>query len=285
MKGRNKHMKNLVQFLLSILFLQSFMACGGNYNINIKGRDRTIVVPNTASMQPPYESNGQSPPRRYVVRMSDGKLDWEVELPESANGYELRIPFQGGQKGPLQHQGEGMTSGDKALVDHLRKNHPDYQNEKEGVFNSQDSQTPQTPQNPQNPQNPQTPQTPQIPQADAINPASIEKPISSTNSNIDPTQPAPSRQSYLVGLEQAKQLFNQGKFEMSLVVLGSLNDDYPNDIKILSMMGTLWLKMNRPELARTYWENVLRMDPQNRSIIEALKQINQTSNINRQESE
>ncbi len=143
----------------------------------------------------------------------------------------------------------------------------------------------QNPQTPQNPQNPQTPQTPQIPQADAINPAGIEKPISSTNSNIDPTQPAPSRQSYLVGLEQAKQLFNQGKFEMSLVVLGSLNDDYPNDIKILSMMGTLWLKMNRPELARTYWENVLRMDPQNRSIIEALKQINQTSNINGQESE
>jgi hypothetical protein len=35
--------------------------------------------------------------------------------------------------------------------------------------------------------------------------------------------------------------------------------------------------MNRPELARNYWEQVLRMDPQNRSIIEALKQLNQSS--------
>lgn len=249
--------------VLFLLFLMTCMACGGNYNINIKGRERTIVVPNTASMQPPYESNGQSPPRRYVVRMSDGKLDWELELPESATGYELRIPFQGGQKDPLHYQGQGMTAGDKVLLEHLRKNHPDYQNEKEGVFTKpSDSSQNSTASSNQSASNDQ----------------------SNPKNNLDPTQPAPSRQSYLVGLEQAKQLFNQGKFEMSLVILSALNEDYPNDIKILSMMGTLWLKMNKPELARTYWENVLKMDPQNRTIIEALKQINQNQSLNEQEN-
>jgi hypothetical protein len=250
-------MKFLMPTMGLLLILQQ-LACGGNYNINIKGRDKTIVVPNTASMQPPYESNGQSPPRRYVVRMSDGKLDWEIELPESANGYELRIPFQNKSPNQSMYDGDQMTAADKALVGHLRQNHPSYQNEQEGIHvdPANPQQNPQNPELPQqNPQNPQNPEPQQNPQQN----------------------PAPSRQSYLVGLEKAKQLFTAGKYELSLVALSSLNEDYPNDIKILSMIGTLWMKMNKPELARGYWEQVLRMDPENRSIIEALKQINSRS--------
>ena len=56
------------------------------------------------------------------------------------------------------------------------------------------------------------------------------------------------------------------------------------DAMHVSKKKLLWLKMNKPELARTYWENVLKMDPQNRTIIEALKQINQNQSLNEQEN-
>ena len=78
-----------------LLIVGGSVGCGsGNWTINVEGREKTIVVPSTASTQPAYNSTGAPPPRRYVVRMSDGNLDWEVELPEVATGYELRIPFK-----------------------------------------------------------------------------------------------------------------------------------------------------------------------------------------------
>jgi hypothetical protein len=41
------------------------------------------------------------------------------------------------------------------------------------------------------------------------------------------------------------------------------------------MMGTLYLKVGQEELAREYWERVLQIDPTNKTVIEALKQLNQ----------
>jgi hypothetical protein len=40
------------------------------------------------------------------------------------------------------------------------------------------------------------------------------------------------------------------------------------------MMGTLWLQLGRRELARETWERVLQIDPENRAVIEALRQLN-----------
>lgn len=46
---------------------------------------------------------------KYVMRLAEGGRVWEVELPESAGGYEMRVPLAGG---PL----EQMTQADEELL-------------------------------------------------------------------------------------------------------------------------------------------------------------------------
>jgi len=46
-----------------------------------------IVVPSTASPQPPDQSHGTIPSRRHEVRISNGSQDREVAFPAVASGY------------------------------------------------------------------------------------------------------------------------------------------------------------------------------------------------------
>jgi tetratricopeptide (TPR) repeat protein len=85
---------------------------------------------------------------------------------------------------------------------------------------------------------------------------------------------APYRPSYLLGINEVQELFQAGKFELAMVRVTELEKAYPNDAKLLSMMGTLWLQLGRRELARETWERVLQIDPENRAVIEALRQLN-----------
>lgn len=218
-------------------------ACGsGNWNINIEGRDKTIVVPSTASVQPPYASDGSPPPRRYVIRMSDGSLDWEVELPEVATGYELRIPFKDKRRGEANRGGvsfgdtEGLTEADKEIIAAMRRRNLD--TESEGVFDER---------------------------GQPLDGRSV--------AGRKSAEPAPARQSYIKGIEKARSLFESRKYEMALLALKELDRDYPNDLQIKSMLGTLWLQLNQPDLAREAWESALKIDPQNKSLIEALRQL------------
>ncbi|MFB6372015.1 MAG: sensor histidine kinase [Bradymonadaceae bacterium] len=47
-----------------------------------------VVVPSAATQAPEYEGDGSIPEQRYVIRMSDGQRDWEVQFPEVATGYD-----------------------------------------------------------------------------------------------------------------------------------------------------------------------------------------------------
>jgi hypothetical protein len=223
-------------------------ACGsGDWTINVKGRDKVIVVPSSASIQPAYPGDGSPPPRRYVVRMSDGTLDWEVELPEVATGYELRIPFKKDKPGDPQRGGvsfgstEGLTSADKELIAAMRRRN--LGTESEGLFNEQGEPLDGRPQG----------------QAGADQAKSAA--------------PAPARQSYMKGVQKARELFEARKYELALLALKELDTDYPNDLQIKSMLGTLWLQLNQPDLAREAWEAALKLDPQNKTLIQALKQL------------
>ena len=95
-------------------------------------------------------------------------------------------------------------------------------------------------------------------------------------SKIDSSRKAPSRDSYLLGLEKARQFFKNKKYELALIKLKQLDEQYPNDVTIKSMIGTLWLQLNQPELARESWEDALKINPKNASIRQALKQLNGT---------
>lgn len=246
--------------------------CGSNLTLNLEGRQRTIVVPTHAVVQPEQRSDGTPPPRKYVVRMSDGQLDWEVELPEVATGYELRIPFRGersaGAGGISYENGAPLTRADQELISSLRRTNPDM--EGEGVYDDQGRGVGEA----------ERAQQAQKSSTQTTDQPADRPPTTTDQGQRDPrsdAQPARTRQSYLVGLEKARQLFNARKYELAIIALKSLDEDYPNDITIKSMLGTLWLQLNQPTLAREAWEAALKIDPNNRSVIQALKQLEQAT--------
>ena len=247
----------------TLLTIVCISACGSNLTLNVEGRQRTIVVPTHAVVQPERQSNGTPPPKRYVVRMSDGNLDWEVELPEVATGYEIRIPFKGqrpGGAGQLEYENNTpLTAADKALIKSLRRENPDM--ESEGIFDGSGNGLDEVSKKRQK----------------------IKRGNSSTKKD-GKAQQSKSRQSYLMGLEKARQLFKARKYELAMIALKSLDQDYPNDVTIKSMLGTLWLQLNQPVLAREAWEAALKINPNNRAVIEALKQL-QTATQNADSSQ
>lgn len=235
--------------LLIALTLLVGVGCGSNLTLNVEGRQRTIVVPTHAVIQPDRQKDGSVPPRRYVVRMSDGNLDWEMELPEVATGYEIRIPFKGSAPagaGRLEYENSApLTAADKELIKSLRRENPDM--ESEGVFTESGQPI------------------------DEASKAKAKR--SGVKKNQSKKTQSRSRQSYLVGLEKARQLFKARKYELAMIALKSLDQDYPNDLTIKSMLGTLWLQLNQPVLARESWEAALKINPNNRTVIQALKQL------------
>src|SRR3954451_23030134 len=54
-----------------------------------------VRVPPELLRGSPYTASGESPRTRYVVRMTDGQRDWEIQLPEIATAYEVKVPLAG----------------------------------------------------------------------------------------------------------------------------------------------------------------------------------------------
>ena len=222
---------------------------------------KVIVVPSSATSAPPYRGDGSPPPRRYVVRMSDGQRDWEVEFPESATGYQLRIPL-GAKEGGVQVEGDALTAADKEMLENLRRKNVAV--EREGIYERGKNKADPPGADPE-------------PGSELVDPEQAPGP----GGKIDPwagreDAPAPTRKSYFLGLENVKKLYQAGRYEMAIVVLKDLEQSYPDDTRIMAMMGTLYLKLGQPDLAREYWEGVLEIDPQDRVVLEALKQLGAT---------
>ena len=244
-------------------FALGALACSSSSSVPETDK-RVIVVPSTASSAPPYRGDGSPPTRRYVVRMSDGARDWEVEFPESATGYQLRIPLKskGMQDGVLA-EGQALTEADKELLETLRRRNVGM--EREGVYEDGTNAADDPSRN----------------QLGTPAPgAELDGGAAGATGGVDPwagteDQPAPTRRSYFLGVENVKKLYRAGRYEMAIVMLKDLDGDYPDDPTILSMMGTLYLKVGQPELARDYWERVLQIDPNERAVIEALRRLNQ----------
>lgn len=205
-----------------------------------------VVVPSAATSTPQYNGNGAIPPQRYVVRMSDGSRDWEVEFPEVARGYEVRIPLDDddSRSADVRNDHQSLTRADRELLEHLRRNDPDY--ERSGIY------------------------------ADGENILDRQENGDSDDDDRDggdEDRPAPSRPSYLRGLEQVQRLFDARQYEAAMIQLVNLEEAYPNDVRIKSMKGTLWLRLGRESLARDAWEQVLQIDPDNEPVQEALRRL------------
>ena len=249
-----------------ILTALSLLGCSSD---DVVESSKVIVVPSTATSSPPYRGDGSPPPRRYVVRMSDGERDWEVEFPDNASGYELRIPLDDPARDGVVVEGKDLTDADRELLDALRRRNGGMQ--REGIY--EDGQNLADPEG-QNQLGGLTP--------GAELPGSGADVAGTPTQDIDPWagtegEAQPARRSYFLGIEDVKKLYRSGRYEVAIVYLKELERDYPNDPKLLSMMGTLYLKLGQEDLARTYWERVLQVDPTDRTVIEALKQLNSRS--------
>ena len=209
--------------------------------------ETTIVVPSSASTSPSYLPGADIPRQTYVVRMSDGSRDWEVEFPEVARGYEVRIPL--GTPGRDVHAGyQPLTRADRELIEHLRRTDPDF--ERPGIYTGDEHAVDR-----------------QARQDGG------EEAQDSTRRPPDEAAPAPSRPSYFRGIDEAQRLFQAGQYEMAMVRIADLEEAYPNDVRIQAMKGTLWLRLGRENLARETWERVLQMDPDNEPVREALRRL------------
>lgn len=206
-------------------------ACGGN---------RRTLVPGPETVDASPDAN---PP--YVVRMSDGTRDWEVEFPESATGYEVRIPLRGrggSGRGRIEDLPEPMTEADRELLSEMRRTEGSM--EREGVFRGGE---------------------------DLVQGRPSERGASPPASGDE--APAPDRPSYLLGVSEVRRLYRGGNPEVAMVRLDRLLRAYPDDTRLLAMKGTLWLRLGRPELARRAYEEVLHREPDNRAVQQALRRL------------
>lgn len=228
-----------------------------------KPQTKQIIVPSTATSVPEYRGDGSITDEHYVIRMSDGRRDWEVSFPSTASGYEVRIPLKGGKPvaqkpGGLHWRAEQLTDADKELLAELRRQNPDM--EREGLFdNGQNTLDRQAQADGDSKQT----------ATDASKP-----PSKAAKAHTGEDQPAPTRPSYLLGIADVQKLYEHGNYELAMVRLSQLDKAYPNDARILSMKGTLWKKLGRPELARKAWERTLQLQPDNKAVIQALKDLN-----------
>jgi hypothetical protein len=223
---------------------------------------RTIIVPSSATTAPEYRGDGSVPAQRYVIRMSDGSRDWEVEFPDTATGYEMRIPLKSGGGAGMQWEERGMTEADRELLDELRRGEGEF--EGQGVFRDGQNVT-----NPEGENNAGG----TLPGAELNDKGKQVKDPGAADPGAS-AGGAPSRPSYLLGIEEVSKLYRSGNFELAMVRLVQLEKAYPNDVRLLAMKGTLWLELGREELAREAWERALQIDPDDRSVIEALKRLN-----------
>lgn len=228
---------------------------GGCAHIDGDDEEETVIVaPSSGDSAPRYGGDGSIPANRPVVRMSDGQRDWEIEIPERQRGYQVSIPL-GDDRG-VQPDHYAKTGADRDLIDHRRRTDPDY--EREGPYDADGDHVSDELADRER----EDLDDPEVDDAD--------RPEDDRRAEADP---APTRPSYTRGLDNVQRLYETGHHEQALNHLYDLAEAYPNDERIKSMKGTLWLEMGEEGLARKFWEQVLRINEDNESVRRALRRL------------
>lgn len=252
----------------AVLLLAASLALTTACSSTPEPKKAQIVVPSTATSVSQYRGDGSIPEESYVIRMSDGRRDWEVSFPSTANGYQVRIPLEGdspsvgepdSRRAGLNWESDQLSAADKELLEDMRRQDPDM--EREGVFI-----------NGENAVDREADRDRASGDGDGDGDGTAQQASNKQKSRSE-SAPAPTRPSYLKGIAEVQELYERGKYELAMVRLGRLDEAYPNDVKILSMKGSLWLKLGRKELARKAWEQALQLDPDNEMIAGALERL------------
>ena len=198
---------------------------------------KVLVVPNEMRRSsPPAASKKDKPPplppaQKYILRMAEGGRVWEVELPEGAGGYEVRLPISNG--GPM----EMLTPADEEmLAEALQQSKPAAGTGKPATA------------------------TPDA-----------KKPAGGEAAQLVDAQRAARTRSYLGGVARVKEMFSSRRYELALIELVNLEQQYPADARLLAMKGSLYVKLGKQKLAREAWEKALTINPEDPAVAEALR--------------
>ena len=135
------------------------------------------------------------PSQRYTLRLVERGRVWEVELPESTGGYEVRIPLGSG----------------------------------------------------------------------------IETPTEADQEMLGKTPPPGRSKSYLGTLAKVGEMYKSHRYELALIEVVDLEQQYPKDPRLLAMKGSLYQKLGKTTLAREAWKKALEIDPSDATVAEALR--------------
>jgi len=205
-----------------------------------------------------YTTGGEPLRTRYVVRMTDGQRDWEIQLPEIATAYEVKVPLSG-KGGRLAVDQATLTAADREILQDREAAaradsgdlDPPKPSDSEGLRQAGGRQ-----------------------RAAARDDAGDAKP----NEKRPPRKPgddkpASAKSSYLLTLARVKELYRTRQYELALVEIGELDRQYPDDEHILSMKGSLYERLGNKNLAREAWQQTLRINPYNLAVLEALQRL------------
>ncbi len=211
-----------------------------------------VRVPPDLLRGSPYTASGESGRSRYVVRMTDGVRDWEIQLPEIATAYEVKVPLSGKPAAPMSIDMATATAADREIMAENRRP-------------------------PSAPRPTRPVRTTRSTRGAATQPTRT----ATGRSRAPPTRfPAGRRgrrlsakASYLLTLARVKDLYRTRHYELGLVELVDLEKQYPDDEHILSMKGSLYERLGNKNLAREAWQEALRLNPFNLAVLEALQRL------------
>ena len=202
-----------------------------------------------------YTASGESGRSRYVVRMTDGVRDWEIQLPEIATAYEVKVPLSGKPASPLSIDMAAATAADREIMADNQAAAERAKTDAPGPDDAVDEGATHP--------------------SDRDASSNLARKIARQSDRVPGAAGSPpvAKASYLLTLARVKDLYRTRHYELGLVELVDLEKQYPDDEHILSMKGSLYERLGNKNLAREAWQEALRLNPFNLAVLEALQRL------------
>ena len=226
-----------------------------------------VRVPPELLRGAPYTAGGEPPRSRYVVKMTDGQRDWEIQLPEIATAYEVKVPMSG-KVTNMRADLASMTAADREIMAEREASAraeqlADGDRPKDGREGKKGGARGKRAADDEDEDDGKDTKAAKGDKRARVTPASAP----------GSDKPPAAKASYLLTLARVKDMYRARQYELALVELVELERQYPDDEHILSMKGSLAERLGQKQMAREAWQQALRINPYNLAILEALQRL------------